>query len=110
MVSAGAQANTIRGWLSDEGCASGRASGGVYTGTNPDCAKECVAKGAKIVLIVPDQKRILQIANQDAARNHIGDYVEVTGDMDQPAKTLHIDALTMITKGSAQCGRPRSGK
>ena len=109
-VMPGAQVTQVRGWLSDEQCARGRASGGVYTGTNPDCAKQCVAKGAKIVLIVPDQKQLLTVANQDAARKNIGDYVDVTGDIDQQSKTLHIDSLTMITQGRANCDRPSSKK
>jgi hypothetical protein len=42
----GSQSETaIRGWLSDEGCARGRAESGTFTATNPTCAKECVAKG-----------------------------------------------------------------
>jgi hypothetical protein len=75
------QGSTIQGWISDEQCARGRASSGVYTGTNPECAKQCVAEGAKIVLIVPDQKRVLIVANQAAAKGNVGDYVEVTGEV-----------------------------
>jgi hypothetical protein len=41
-ASRSAENKTIRGWLSDEMCAKGRASSGVFTGTNPMCAKECV--------------------------------------------------------------------
>src|SRR5260370_10505656 len=102
-----AQNATIRGWLSDEQCAGGRASGGVYTGTNPECAKQCVAKGAKIVLIVPDQKRLLSIANQGTAKSNIGDYVEVTGVVDQQANSVHIDSLKMLTEGHAKCDLPK---
>ena len=67
MLSAGnqathsAQAKAIRGWLSDEVCARGRASAGVFTGTGPRCAKECVAKGRKIVLIDPEAKKVMTI-------------------------------------------------
>jgi hypothetical protein len=63
----------IRGWLSDEGCARGRAESGTFTATNPQCAKECVAKGKKIVLIDPDRKMIFEIANQNLAKKNIGD-------------------------------------
>src|SRR5437867_10799548 len=94
----GAQGKTLHGWLSDERCAGERARGGNYTATNPDCAKKCVAKGAKIVLIVPDLKKILNIANQEAAKNNIGDYVELTGNVDQQSKVVRIDSLKMLTK------------
>ena len=62
------QNDAIRGWLSDESCARGRASSGTFTATNPTCAKECVAKGKKIVLIDPARKMIFNIANPSAAR------------------------------------------
>lgn len=100
------QSKGIRGWLSDESCARGRASGGVFTGTNPDCAKKCVAQGKKIVLIVPDEKMILDIANQSAASKNVGDYVEVTGAVNPQTKSLHIDSLKMVEKGQAMCSVP----
>ena len=95
----------LRGWLSDEQCARGRASAGAYTGTNPRCAKECVAKGKKIVLIDSDRKKIVAIGNQSAAMEHIGDYVEVTGVFD--AGSLHINSLRQLEKGVAACERPK---
>jgi hypothetical protein len=113
LQSSAAGGKTSRGWLSDEQCAGGRAAGGIFTSTNPECAKQCVAKGAKIVLIVPDTKEVLAIENQDAAKDHVGDYVEVTGNIEtigktpSSAKAFHIDTLKMITKGAAMCGIPK---
>jgi hypothetical protein len=97
---------TIKGWISDEGCARGRANSGVFTGTNPDCAKKCIASGAKMVLIVPDQHALLTIANPEAAKANIGDFVEISGSVEAKTKTLHIDALKMLTKGAAMCSLP----
>lgn len=94
----------VRGWLSDEGCAGGRAQDGLYTGTNPDCAKKCVHDGKKIVLVDPEAKRLLVIANQDAAMERVGDYVEISGDVDDQAKTVHIDSVKLLEKGRAMCG------
>jgi len=112
-ASAGDQASrpsetkTIRGWLSDNKCANGRASSGLFTGTSPRCAKECIAKGRKIVLIDPDAKQVLKIENQSVARNHIGDFVEVSGALNSQTKLLHIDSLKMVSKGVAACERPK---
>jgi len=103
-----AAGTTLRGWLSDEACARGRATSGVFTGTNPDCAKRCVSEGKKIVFIDPDGKRVLDIANQDAARNHIGDYVEVVGFVDAKTNALRVDSLKFISEGAAACSRPPS--
>ena len=98
---------TIRGWLSDESCARGRAEAGTYTATNPQCAKESVAKGKKIVLIDPDRKMIFDISNQSLAKNHVGDFVEISGETNLQAKTIHIASLKMLSVGVASCGRPK---
>jgi hypothetical protein len=108
--SATAKKMMLRGWLSDEGCAPGHVSSGKYTGTNPDCSKDCVAKGKKIVFIDPEKKRILSIANQDAARQNVGDYVEVSGDVNSEKKVLHIETLKMLERGRAMCEVPEKGK
>lgn len=100
-------ATSIRGWLSDEQCARGRAESGEYTGTNPRCAKECVAKGKKIVLIDPDAKVIYDIANQSLAKKNVGDYVEISGQTDVKAKTIRIASLKMLAPGVASCARPK---
>jgi hypothetical protein len=96
-------APTLKGWLSDELCARGRAQAGTYTQTNPDCAKECVAKGRKIVLILPDQKQILRVANQDVARSNIGNYVEISGTVDSHSKSVHVDSLKLVSEGHPMC-------
>jgi hypothetical protein len=102
--------STVRGWLSDEGCATGRASSGKFTGTNPDCAKKCVSEGKQIVLVDPEHKRLLIIANRDAAMERVGDYVEVMGDLDERAKTLRIDSVKLLEKGRAMCDVPAKKK
>jgi hypothetical protein len=102
-----AKTRTVRGWLSDEQCAKGRASSGVFTGTNPSCAKECIAKGRKIVLIDPDAKEVVRIENQEAARANIGDYVEIEGSVGSRPKVLHIDSLRLLSVGAAACAREK---
>lgn len=102
--------SVVRGWLSDEGCAGGRAKSGTYTGTNPDCAKKCVAEGKKIVLVDRDHKRLLVIVNQDAAKESVGDYVEINGDLNQQNKTLRVESLKLLEKGRAMCDVPAKKK
>jgi hypothetical protein len=99
--------NSIRGWLSDEQCARGRAEGGAYTATNPRCAKECVAKGKKVVLIDPERKQIFTVTNQSLAKKNVGDYVEIVGQTDLGAKTIRISSLKMLERGTASCSRPQ---
>jgi hypothetical protein len=109
-LNAGGHNSLIKGWLSDESCASGRAVSGDYTATNPDCAKKCVHEGKRIVLIDPDRKRLLVVMNKDAAVERVGDYVEITGDVDEKALTLHIDSLKLLEKGKEMCYVPPKKK
>jgi hypothetical protein len=102
--------SVLRGWLSDESCAGGRARSGVYTGTNPDCAKKCVSEGKKIILVDPDRRRLLSIANPELAKERVGDYVEISGDLDEKTKTLRIDSLKLLEKGRAMCDMPAKKK
>jgi hypothetical protein len=97
------QAELLRGWLSDEQCAMGRASSGTFTGTNPDCAKKCVSEGKKIVFIDPDRKRVLVLANQDAGKDYVGDSVEIAGEVDAKGLTLHVLSLKFLAKGASMC-------
>ena len=105
--SASVSESSIRGWLSDEQCARGRAEGGAYTATNPRCAKECVAKGKKVVLIDPERKQVFTVTNQSLAKKNVGDYVEIVGQTDLNAKTIRISSLKMLEGGTASCGRPQ---
>lgn len=101
-----ADGTTIKGWISDAECGRGRASSGLFTGTNPDCAKKCIASGKKMVLIVPDQRIVLTVMNPNAAKVNIGDFVEITGSVEMKTKTVRIGSLKMLKKGVAMCGVP----
>lgn len=105
--SAGATETVVRGWLSDEECARGRASSGVYTQTNPDCARECVRSGKKIVLIDPDGHRLLMIQNQQEAMSNVGNYVAVTGQVNNEKQTVYVTSVKLLEVGRASCERPK---
>jgi hypothetical protein len=105
---AGSENKTLRGWLSDEACARGRAKAGLYTGTNPECAKRCVAQGKRIVFIDPEARLVLDISNQGAALSNIGDEVAITGEVDVGKNVVHIDSMKLISRGVAMCTRPKT--
>ncbi len=102
--------SVLRGWLSDEACSGGRAKSGLYTGTNPDCARKCVSEGKKIVFVDSDHKRLLSIANQEIAKDRVGDYVEISADLDEGTKTLRVDSVKLLEKGRAMCDVPTKKK
>jgi hypothetical protein len=97
---------TVKGWISEEQCAKSQARTGVSKGTNPDCARDCVARGKKIAFIDPAGKRVLVIANQDTAKDNLGDYVEITGEVGTAGATLRIDSIQLLKKGKSASHAP----
>src|SRR5213593_4157766 len=102
-AAAQARVKTIRGWLTDAACARGRANGGKFTGGNPDCARKCVAEGSKIVLALPDQKKLLVVTNPETANSNVGNFIEATGTIDAESGTIEIKSLKLLEEGRATC-------
>jgi hypothetical protein len=56
-------------------------------------------------LVDPEEKQVLLITNQAAARKFVGDHVEIAGDVNANAKTLRVESLKLLDKGVAMCSR-----
>lgn len=61
-------------------------------------------------LVDPENKRVLTIENQDAARKNIVDYVEIAGAVDPATNLLRVDSLKFLDKNRAMCGVPAKSK
>ena len=83
----------INGWVSDEKC-------GVKDIDNADCAKKCAEGGAKLVFVSDKDKSVLNVDNQDALKGHEGQYVSVTGSVDNG--NLHVDKVAMAKEPAAK--------
>ena len=66
--------------------------------------------GDLVVLVDPTNKRLLTVLNGDAATERVGDYVEISGDLDEQTGTLHIESLKLLEKGRAKCDVPQKKK
>jgi len=62
---------TVKGYVNDAAC-------GIKNKTNVECAKKCISKGAKMV-VVTDDDRVLTVANPTALKGHEGQHVAVIG-------------------------------
>lgn len=82
---------TISGYITDAKCAP--KVGG-------DCAKKCVEKGEKAVLVTDSDKKVLAIDNQDAVKAHAGHHVSVTGTLN--GDTLHVDKVAMLEEPASK--------
>ena len=75
-----AMAGEFSGYISDSGCA-GKQGAKAAADSHAGCAKGCIKKGDKAVLVTPEGK-IYQIANQDKVIDHAGEKVTLVGDAD----------------------------
>src|SRR5215468_12002222 len=85
-----ADSTTVAGWITDAKCAP--KVGG-------DCAKKCIDKGEKAVLVTDSDKKVLSIDNQDVVKAHAGHHVSVTGTV--TGDTIHVDKVAMVEEPKA---------
>jgi len=105
LLGATSAAQTITGWVSDEQCATGRAKAGIFTGTNPDCAKRCVSEGKRIVLVSESRKMLFHVDNPELLKPEVGNLVEITGTIS--GDTVHVNTVKQLEVGRAICERPK---
>jgi len=74
---AGDTATTWNGWITDETCGAKNANA-----DGKACALKCAKNGAKLVLYVEGDKKLVGLDNQDEAMKHVGVPVTVTGTLD----------------------------
>ncbi len=80
------------GWISDSHCAAKGQGADVKHG---GCAESCVKnKGAKYVLLNPDDKKVYNLDPQDKAIGHAGHHVKVTGTVE--GDTIKVKSLEML--------------
>jgi hypothetical protein len=65
------------GWITDETCGAKNANA-----DGKACALKCAKNGAKLVLYVDGDKKLVGLDDQDMAMKHVGVPVVVTGTMD----------------------------
>ncbi len=58
------------------------------------------------MFIDPAGKRVRVIANQDAAKDNLGDYVEITGEVDTAGATRRIDSIKLLKKRQSASHAP----
>lgn len=104
----GTNSQALQGWISDAQCARARASNGVYTATNATCAKRCLKQGAKLVLILPKELKVLNIENPKIAEKDVGNLVDTVATLDSVHETVRIHSLKLVQAGVEACERSKS--
>ena len=91
------------GWFADDGCAMARAKSGTFEPTNTACALRCVKKGAKLVFIAEHQKAIWSVARPNVYVEHVGEYLDIRGVLDEASGAIQIESLKTIEKVRPSC-------
>ena len=75
------------GYISDAGCTTKQGAAKVAADGHAGCAKSCIKRGDKAVLVTPEGK-VFQIANQDKVIDHAGQKVTLVGEVDADSITV----------------------
>ena len=96
---------TWTGWFSDQQCAGVR--DGEVRPNNPDCVKKCLNDGAKAVFISEQARALFVVKDYPAVKEDVGHRLEVTGIVDEDAKTISVTSVKRLSEAPAMCAVPR---
>jgi hypothetical protein len=82
-----ADATTVNGYVNDAAC-------GAKNKMNAQCAKKCIAKGAKMVVVTDGEDKVLTVDNPGALEGHEGQHVAVTGKV--KGDSIHVDSMNLL--------------
>jgi hypothetical protein len=106
---AGTKAVTWTGWFSDQQCA--RVREGDVRPNNPDCVRRCLNEGSKAVFISEQARALFIVKDYPTVKENVGHHIELTGIVDEAAKTISVQSVRRLSAVAAMCAVPRkSGK
>jgi hypothetical protein len=100
---------TSTGWFSDKGCAAPRVARGQLGPNNPDCVKRCLDDGEVPVFVSEQARALFEVKNYPSVKDDVGYRVEVTGIVDEAAKTIAVKSVKRLEAIAPTCARkPKS--
>jgi hypothetical protein len=91
-LAAGAMAAEWTGYIADEKCASSKDAKTLASAGHAACAAACIKGGSPAVLVTEDGK-VYQIADQSKVTEHAGQKVTISGKMENGK--IQVDNLKM---------------
>ena len=98
---------TSTGWFSDKGCATPRVARGETGPNNPVCVKRCLDEGAVPVFVSEQAKALFDVKDHATIKDDVGYRVEVTGIVDEEAKTITVKSVKRLEAVPVTCARPK---
>jgi hypothetical protein len=93
---------TWTGWFSDKQCA--RVTPGEAPRPNGTaCVKNCLDEGSPAVFISEQAKAVYEVRDYASAKDNVGYYLRITGEVDEKAKTVSVKWVTRLSEVTAMC-------
>ncbi len=96
IVWASPKSSKMTGWVSDSMCGAKGATAG-----HAACAKKCIGGGEKVVFVTDKDQKVMQVANQDALKDHAGEHVTIEASTNADG-ALQVDKVTPMAEKSAK--------
>ena len=98
---------TWTGWFSDHRCAREPKADEVIRPNGTACVKQCLLDGASPVFLSEQTDRIYRMLGHPAVRDDVGFRVEVTGTVDESARTVTVTSVKRLEEVTAMCLLPK---
>ena len=104
----GDESVTLKGWLSDRGCAQSKIEGTDPVSPNGTaCVKKCLDEGATPVFVDPKSRTLYQLKNYPTLKEDVGYHLELTGVVDTEAKTIAVRSVKRTSEIVNVCALPK---
>jgi hypothetical protein len=97
---------TWTGWFSDKQCARVRA-GEAPRPNGTACVKKCLTEGSTAVFISEQARAIYEVRDYPSVKDDVGYYLEITGEVDDKAKTVSVKSVKRLSEVTSMCMAPR---
>ena len=99
---------TLKGWLSDKGCAQSQVNGPDEPRPNlTTCVKKCLDEGATPVFVDPKSRTLYQLKDYPTLREDVGYHLEITGVLDVDSKTIAVKSVKRTGEVVNTCALPK---
>ena len=98
---------TLKGWLSDRGCAESKVRGEQVTPNGTVCVKKCLDDGAEAVFVHPETRALYGLKDYPTLREDVGYHLELTGVVDEKTKTIAVRSARRLDEIVNVCAIPK---
>jgi hypothetical protein len=98
---------TWTGWFSDKRCARPPGPDDSVRPNGTACVKKCLNGGAAPVFVSEQANALYDVQNHASVADDVGYRVEVTGVVDEKAKTISVRSVKRLSEVTALCLLPR---